>query len=91
LGSPRKWSHEAQRTFPAFMAGTSSNVPVAFSENPRLGGWGMRSGVRTVEEGVPCWDVGVLGLALVLGCLVYIIWSEPGSTCWLVSCQLDTS
>jgi hypothetical protein len=51
----------------------------------------MRSGVRTVEEGVPCWDVGVLGLALVLGCLVYIIWSEPGSTCWLVSCQLDTS
>lgn len=62
LGSPGKWSHEGQRTFPAFMADTSSNVPVAFSENPRLGCLSMKKGVRTVGGGVPCWDVGVPGL-----------------------------
>lgn len=48
LGSPGKWSHEAQRTFPAFMATTSSNVPVALLENPRLGCLRMRRGVWTV-------------------------------------------
>lgn len=57
LGSPGKQSHEAaQRTFPAIGATTSSNLLVAFLENPRLGSsWVWRSqwsgAVRDMSQG----------------------------------------